>query len=93
MSRKTVRTYYRRVLEWGNRRASCVSATAEDQPPSSGAWSGSSRTNCFQYSWECKSDQFLRLLGVSREDAARARAHWRIEMLCFVESSLHSEQV
>ena len=37
-------------LRWRDGRASYVSDTAEDQPPSSGAWSGSSRTNCTQYS-------------------------------------------
>lgn len=35
-----------------------VSATAEDLPPSSGAWSGSSRTNCIQYSGVLRYKQF-----------------------------------
>jgi hypothetical protein len=35
---------------WGNGRANCVSGTAEDRPPSPGAWSGSSRTILVQYS-------------------------------------------
>ena len=42
----------RRVL-----RASYVSGTAEDHPPSSGAGLGSSRTNCVQYSRELRQAQ------------------------------------
>jgi len=42
----------------GGDRTGYVSATAEDLPPSSGAWSGSSRTNCIQYSGESQYKQF-----------------------------------
>jgi hypothetical protein len=38
---------------------SYVSVTAEDLPPSPGAWSGSSRTNCIQYIGESRYKQFL----------------------------------
>ena len=49
-----------RASPMGSRGASYVSGTAEDQPPSPGAWFGSSRTNCSQYSGEAKGAQLLR---------------------------------
>ena len=42
----------RGVLNLGNGRASCVSNTAEDHPPSTSAWLGSSWPNYIQYSRE-----------------------------------------
>src|SRR5581483_10146319 len=47
----------------GYRGASYVSDTAEDQPPSYGAWLGSSRTNCIQYSGSRRRKQFAKRHG------------------------------
>jgi len=58
------------VSPWLRGRASYVSGTAEDQPPSPGAWLGSSRTNSFQYSGESGPAQLLRPL---RAQAAAGR--------------------
>lgn len=44
----------------GSRGAIYVSGTAEDQPPSPGAWLGSSRTNRFQYNEEWGPTQLLK---------------------------------
>ena len=75
----------------GSRVASYVSGTAEDQPPSPGAWLGSSRTNYFQYSGDLRPTQLIkRLREASHPLFLRGRASLPAWRRWFCENNLRN---